>query len=195
MIDNRYFILAAAPCCACIYCQYGGAGWLQNAPQLLLLRHVWLPSIFCVLVLLLLSIAPLQPMASSSAVILFDGVCNLCNGFVQFVIRHDKKGHFRFTSLQSDAGQQLLAQHGATVAATPETVVLVEQGHMYTHSAAVLRILRGLGGAWRLFYLGVLLPRVLRDALYRFVARHRYQWFGQQDACMLPTPALAQRFL
>lgn len=134
-------------------------------------------------------------MVSQPAVILFDGVCNLCNGFVQFVIRHDARGHFRFTSLQSEAGQKLLAEHGIKVTAIPETVVLVEQGRLHTHSTAVLHILRGLGGVWQLFYVGLLLPRVLRDALYRFVARHRYQWFGQQDACMLPTPDLAQRFL
>lgn len=134
-------------------------------------------------------------MVSQPAVILFDGVCNLCNGFVQFVIRHDAAGRFRFTSLQSEAGQKLLATHGTAVAATPETVILVEAGRLYTHSTAVLRILRGLGGIWQLAYGGMLLPRALRDALYRFVARHRYQWFGQQDACLLPTPELAQRFL
>ncbi len=104
-------------------------------------------------------------------------------------------GHFRFTSLQSETGQQLLAHYGTTVASTPETVVLVEQGQLYTHSTAVLRILRGLGGAWQLFYVGLILPRALRDALYRFVARHRYRWFGQQEACMLPTPELVERFL
>lgn len=134
-------------------------------------------------------------MIHQPAVILFDGVCNLCNGFVQLVINHDSGGRFRFTSLQSEPGQKLLAQYGKTVASTPETVVLVEKGRVYTHSTAVLRILRGLGGAWQLLYVGMILPRALRDALYRFVARHRYQWFGQQEACMLPTPELAQRFL
>lgn len=134
-------------------------------------------------------------MAPQPAIILFDGVCNLCNSFVQFVIRHDSAGHFQFTSLQSEVGQKLLAQYGTTVAASPETVVLIEQGRLYTHSTAVLHILRGLGGAWQLFYAALLVPRVVRDALYRFVAQHRYQWFGQQDACMLPTPELAQRFL
>jgi predicted DCC family thiol-disulfide oxidoreductase YuxK len=134
-------------------------------------------------------------MTPQPAIILFDGVCNLCNGFVQFIIRHDSAGHFQFTSLQSEAGQKLLAQYGTTVAASPETVVLIEQGRLYTHSTAVLHILSGLCGAWQLFYAGLLMPRVVRDALYRFVARHRYQWFGQQDACMLPTPELAQRFL
>jgi predicted DCC family thiol-disulfide oxidoreductase YuxK len=134
-------------------------------------------------------------MAPQPAIILFDGVCNLCNGFVQFIIRHDSAGYFQFTSLQSEVGQRLLAQYGTTVATTPETVVLIKQGRLYTHSTAVLHILRSLGGAWQLFYAGLLLPRVVRDAVYRFVARHRYRWFGQQDACMLPTPDLAQRFL
>jgi predicted DCC family thiol-disulfide oxidoreductase YuxK len=135
-------------------------------------------------------------MTTTPATILFDGVCNLCNGFVQFVVRHDQAGRFRFASLQSAGGQALLAQHGISPAATdPETVMLVENGQVYTHSTAVLRIARGLGGFWALLYAGIVLPRALRDALYRFVARHRYQWFGRQDACMLPTPELAQRFL
>lgn len=134
-------------------------------------------------------------MIQQPAVILFDGVCNLCNSFVQFIINHDSGERFRFTSLQSEAGQKLLAQYSTTVAATPETVILVEQDQLFTHSTAVLRILRGLGGAWQLLYVAMILPRALRDALYRFVARHRYQWFGQQESCMLPTPELAQRFL
>lgn len=134
-------------------------------------------------------------MTSPSAIILFDGVCNLCNGFVQFIIRHDTAGRYRFTSLQSEAGQKLLATYGVTVAATPETVILAKEGRLYSHSTAVLRILRGLGGFWQLLYIGILLPQTLRDSLYRYVAQHRYQWFGQQDACMLPTPELAQRFL
>jgi predicted DCC family thiol-disulfide oxidoreductase YuxK len=114
---------------------------------------------------------------------------------VQFIIRHDAAGYFQFTSLQSEAGQKLLAQHNVTVAATPDTVILIQHSHLYTHSTAVLRILRGLGGAWQLCYAAMLVPRVVRDAVYRLVARYRYQWFGQQDACMLPTPELAQRFL
>ncbi|GAA4005612.1 thiol-disulfide oxidoreductase DCC family protein [Hymenobacter fastidiosus] len=135
-------------------------------------------------------------MASEPATILFDGVCNLCNGFVQFVIRHDPAGRFRFAALQSAGGQALLAAHGVALGAEdPETVMLVADGKVYTHSTAVLHIARGLGGFWQLLYGGILLPRSGRDALYRFVARHRYQWFGRQDACMLPTPELKQRFL
>jgi predicted DCC family thiol-disulfide oxidoreductase YuxK len=133
------------------------------------------------------------------ATILFDGVCTLCNGFVQFVIRRDPQGHFRFAALQSAAGQALLAAHGqplsAAALAQPDSVVLVAGGRVYTHSAAVLRIMGHLGGVWRLAAAGWLLPRPWRDALYRYVARHRYQWFGQQESCMLPTPALRARFL
>jgi predicted DCC family thiol-disulfide oxidoreductase YuxK len=134
-------------------------------------------------------------MASSAAVILFDGVCNLCNGFVQFVINHDPAGHFQFASLQSEVGRALLASHGVSVAATPETVLLVENGTVYSHSTAALRVLRGLQAPWSWFYAAIVVPQVVRDAVYRFVARHRYQWFGHRDACMLPTPALRQRFL
>ncbi len=133
-----------------------------------------------------------------SAVILFDGVCNLCHGFVQFVIRHDAAAHFRFAALQSEAGQALLATHGlagAAATASPTSVVLVEGGKVYMHSTAVLRIAGRLGGLGRLAQAGWLLPRAWRDALYRFVARARYQWFGRQESCLLPTPALQSRFL
>ena len=135
-------------------------------------------------------------MSSQPATILFDGVCNLCNGFVQFIIKHDPNGRFRFASLQSEVGRQLLAAHGiTTVSADPESVLLVANGKVYSHSTAVLRILRKLGGMWSLLYAGMLLPRFARDAAYRFVARNRYRWFGREEACMLPTPELAQRFL
>lgn len=132
------------------------------------------------------------------ALILFDGVCNLCNGFVQFVIRHDSEGRFRFAALQSAAGQAVLNAHGldaATVAAEPESVLLEYDGQLFSHSEAVLRIARELGGPWRLLAVGRLLPHTWRDAAYRFVARHRYRWFGRQETCMLPTPALKARFL
>jgi predicted DCC family thiol-disulfide oxidoreductase YuxK len=134
----------------------------------------------------------------SPDIILFDGVCNLCNGFVQFVIRRDPAGRFRFAALQSAAGQALLATHGldaATIALEPESVLLVSGGRLYSHSSAVLGIARRLGGVWRLAAVGWVLPRGLRDAAYRFVAKHRYRWFGRQESCMLPTPALKARFL
>ncbi len=137
--------------------------------------------------------------APVSATILFDGVCNLCNGFVQFLIRHDPHGRFRFAALQSEAGQTLLAAHGqphlVAALASPDSIVLVEDHQVYTHSAAVLRIAQHLGGIWRLAAVGWLLPRSWRDALYRYVARNRYRWFGRQESCWLPTPELRSRFL
>ncbi|GAA3989184.1 thiol-disulfide oxidoreductase DCC family protein [Hymenobacter antarcticus] len=133
-----------------------------------------------------------------SDIIFFDGVCNLCNGFVQFVIRQDPKGRFRFAALQSEAGQALLATYGLTPpagAAELDSVLLLSGGQFYSHSSAVLRIARGLGGVWALAGVGGLLPRAWRDALYRFIARNRYRWFGRQESCMLPTPELRARFL
>ena len=130
--------------------------------------------------------------------ILFDGVCNLCNGFVQFVIRHDPEHRYRFAALQSEAAQALLAAHGVSPVAPgadPDSVLLLSGGRLYSHSTAVLRIARGLGSVWQLAGVGWVLPRPWRDALYRFVARHRYRWFGRQESCMLPTPELKARFL
>ncbi|RZK56319.1 MAG: thiol-disulfide oxidoreductase DCC family protein [Hymenobacter sp.] len=135
--------------------------------------------------------------APAPAIILFDGVCNLCHGFVQFVVRHDAPGRFHFAALQSEAGQALLQASGQSVPTSPdpESVVLIADGQVYTHSTAVLRIVGQLGGIWQLAAVGWLLPRTWRDALYRYVARHRYRWFGQQESCLLPTPELRSRFL
>ena len=134
---------------------------------------------------------------SATATILFDGICNLCNGFVQFIIRHDPQGRFRFAALQSELGRELLAAHGqvAIPAGGPDSVVLLEDGRLYSHSTAVLRIAGRLSGVWRVAAVGWLLPLRWRDALYRYVARHRYRWFGRQEICWLPTPELRARFL
>ena len=128
------------------------------------------------------------------AVVLFDGVCNLCNGSVQFIVRHDPAGRFRFASLQSEAGQALLRRHGLD----PHdlfSVILVEGGRAYARSDAALRIARGLSGAWRAAGALRVVPRPLRDAVYGWVARNRYRWFGRREACMVPTPELRARFL
>ena len=130
----------------------------------------------------------------SAPVILFDGVCNLCNGFVQFVIRRDRVGRFRFASLQSAEGQALLTAHGLPAPTEPESIVLIENGRAYSHSGAVLRLARHLPG-WRWLTAFRVVPRPVRDAVYRWVARNRYRWFGRQEACLLPTPELKARFL
>ena len=135
-------------------------------------------------------------MPASPTVILFDGVCNLCNGFVQFVIEHDAAGRFRFAALQSAAGQALLREYDLPTPAEPDSVVLVAEGRAYTHSAAALGILARLSGRWAaLAQVGRWFPRPLRDAVYRLIARNRYRWFGRQEACWLPTPELKARFL
>ena len=135
-----------------------------------------------------------SPTHQRSPVILFDGVCNVCSGFVQFVIAHDPAGRFRFAALQSDAARRILGQPDA-VASAPASVVLVEGDRVFTQSAAALRIARGLGLPWRLAYGLIAVPRPLRDWVYDVVARHRYQWFGRRDACMMPTPDVRARFL
>jgi predicted DCC family thiol-disulfide oxidoreductase YuxK len=133
-------------------------------------------------------------MLPSSATILFDGVCNLCNGFVQFVIHHDPQGHFKFASLQSEVGQEVLRAHGLPTTQF-QSVLLLENGRLHSRSTAALHVIRKLKGAWSLLYGFMLVPRFLRDPAYDWVSRNRYKWFGQRESCMLPTPELKGRFL
>ena len=136
---------------------------------------------------------PAQRSTRPPAVILFDGVCNVCSGLVQFVIRRDPAARFQFGALQSDEGRRLLsAMHQQSQV---ETMVLVEDGHVYTRSAAALRIARGLRFPWPLAYALIAVPAVLRDLVYDFVARHRYDWFGRSDRCLVPTPDMQHRFI
>lgn len=127
-------------------------------------------------------------------VLLFDGVCNLCNGTVDFLMRRDHRQVLRFASLQSDAAHQLLQKAGGT-AATLDSVVLVHEGQVHLRSTAVLRTLRLLGLPWALAYALIVVPRPLRDAAYRLIARNRYRWFGRHDTCRIPTPEERARFL
>jgi predicted DCC family thiol-disulfide oxidoreductase YuxK len=128
------------------------------------------------------------------ATILFDGVCNLCNGFVQFVVKRDPQARFRFAALTSDAAQSLLRQSGVTLP-LPDSMVLVEDDSVYLRSDAPLRIARGLVFPWPLLYGLVVVPRFIRDRIYDFIAARRYRWFGRRDVCMIPTPELRRRFL
>lgn len=132
-------------------------------------------------------------MHTDGPVILFDGVCNLCNSAVRFVIRRDKKGIFRFAALQSPAGEQFAEQY--QLPKTYTSVVLIENGHAYLKSAAALRIARKLNGLWPLLYLLIAVPTAIRDRLYDLIARNRYRWFGRTDHCMRPTPELQERFI
>jgi predicted DCC family thiol-disulfide oxidoreductase YuxK len=128
------------------------------------------------------------------AVVLFDGVCNLCNGTVQFIIAHDPSAHFRFAALQSEASRRLLGETQMR-GTLPDSVVLVEDGCVYSRSTAALRIARRLSLPWPLLFALIVVPRPLRDMVYDLIARHRYAWFGKRDSCMMPTPELGARFL
>ena len=126
--------------------------------------------------------------------ILFDGVCNLCNGAVRFVAERDPHAVFRFASLQSEAGQALLRQHGLETEDF-DSVVLVDGARVFTRSAAALAIAARLSGPWPALSAFRVLPAFLRDAVYDLVARHRYRVFGRTEQCMVPTPEMRARFL
>jgi predicted DCC family thiol-disulfide oxidoreductase YuxK len=136
-------------------------------------------------------------MAQSSTIILFDGVCNLCSGVVRFVIARDPRAHFRFAALQSDAARRACAEVGATppAAVDPDTIIVIADGRALERSDAALAIAARLPFPWPIFGVFRLLPRALRDWLYRFVAKNRYRWFGKSETCMMPTPELRARFL
>lgn len=128
--------------------------------------------------------------------VLFDGVCNLCNHTVQFIIRHDKSGRFLFASQQSEAGQRLLAQHNIPSSqALADSVVVLEGDRVWLESDAVFHILYRLGGVWSIPAVLWFLPKRFRDWAYRMVAKNRYRMFGKLERCMVPTPELKQRFL
>jgi predicted DCC family thiol-disulfide oxidoreductase YuxK len=133
---------------------------------------------------------PAQP----TAIVVFDGVCVLCSGWVRFLLARDRARRYRFAAMQSAAGRALLAQHGLDPD-DPVSFLLFEDGRAHTDSGAILRILVRLGGAWRLMAIFYAVPPLLRDALYRFVARRRYRWFGRRESCFVPSPDTAHRFM
>jgi len=126
-------------------------------------------------------------------VVLFDGVCNFCNDAVNWIIAHDPKAKFKFAPLQSEFGEQMRRQFG--ISDDVDSIILIENGRAYTHSSAALRILKALGGIWSLGYIGIVVPRPIRDWFYKWFARNRYRWFGKQDACMIPTAEVRSRFV
>lgn len=127
-------------------------------------------------------------------VIVFDGVCVLCSGWVRFLLRVDRRQRYRFATIQGARGAALMRAHGLDPA-DPLSFLLVDGHAAWKDSNGVIAVLTGLGGAWRLAGIARLLPRALRDAVYRFIARRRYDWFGQQPSCALPDPAQRHRFL
>jgi predicted DCC family thiol-disulfide oxidoreductase YuxK len=127
-------------------------------------------------------------------VVIFDGVCNLCSAVVRFVLDHDRRGRLLLAASQGEAGRALLARHPPR-SSPDETLFLVERGRIRERSAAALGIARALGFPWSLLYALVIVPRPIRDALYDFVARRRYRWFGRSESCRLPREGEAGRFL
>ncbi len=135
---------------------------------------------------------------SQGPILLFDGVCNLCSRTVQFIVDHEEAPTIRFCSLQSEAGRALLAEHGmlhVIAEADPDSLVFVEDGRAYEASTGALRVARHLRAPWRWGRVALVVPRVLRDVVYRFVAKHRYRWFGKSESCLVPTKELKARFL
>lgn len=127
-------------------------------------------------------------------VILFDGVCNLCHTAVQFVIARDPNRHFRFASLQSEYGQAI-AQKAGLSSTDLSSFILYENGVTYTRSTGALKTTKGLSGGWPLLYAFIIVPGFIRDAVYDLIAKNRYRWFGKQESCWVPTPALKALFL
>lgn len=127
-------------------------------------------------------------------IIVFDAQCLLCNRWVQFLLKHDRKRVFRFASIQGACGRALLAEHGLPVESL-ETLLVVDGSQSWQHTAAILRVLHQLGWPWRLAWLGWLVPAPLRDGAYRWAARNRYGLFGHSDTCLRPPPDAACRFL
>ncbi|RKP55436.1 DUF393 domain-containing protein [Cohnella endophytica] len=135
-----------------------------------------------------------KELSGQSALLLIDGVCNLCQGIARFIIARDPEAKFRFASLQSDIGQRLL-QEGGMAVQNMDTFVMIDNGRFYTKSSAALKVVRRLGGLWPLLYALIVVPPFLRNGVYGFVAKRRYRWFGKEDSCILPTPDIRRRFI
>lgn len=127
-------------------------------------------------------------------VIVFDGVCRLCNGWVRFLLARDRHARFRFAAMQGAAGRALLARHGLNPD-DPLSFLYCVEDRAYTDTDAMLRVLGSLGGFWKVTALARLVPSAIRDPLYRLVARNRYRWFGKHAHCMMPSPEVETRFL
>ncbi|HTD92346.1 MAG TPA: thiol-disulfide oxidoreductase DCC family protein [Chitinophagaceae bacterium] len=127
-------------------------------------------------------------------IVLFDGVCNLCNRSVQFILKRDKRKLFQFASLQGKRGQELLRKFDLPTNDF-NSFILLEGNKIYTRSGGVLRILRRLGGGWSLFYAFIIIPPFIRNGVYNWIARNRYKWYGKREECWIPTPDLKSRFL
>ncbi|MDP5275763.1 thiol-disulfide oxidoreductase DCC family protein [Chengkuizengella axinellae] len=131
---------------------------------------------------------------NKSSILLFDGECNLCNSTVQFILPRDSKGDIKFASLQSETGQKLLEKYNLN-ADQMDTVVLIENGRAFTKSTAALRICLHLKKCWPILFGITIIPKLLRDVVYDWIAKNRYKWFGKKDQCMIPKKEFKNRFL
>lgn len=134
-------------------------------------------------------------MIDNSHIILFDGVCNLCNGSVNFVLDRDKKRIFKFGALQSEIGKELLRKYNVEHSIGYDSVVLIKHPKVYKKSGAALEVARHLGGLWPALYVFKIIPSVIRDFIYDLIAKNRYRLFGKSEACRLPEPGIKERFL
>lgn len=125
--------------------------------------------------------------------VFFDGVCNLCNGTVQFLLKTDKHQRLKFGSLQSEAAQKILPAYNIS-SKVLTSIVFIHNNKAYTESTAVLEIFKVIGGIWSTLYVFKIIPPFLRNGMYKFVARYRYKWFGKKETCMIPKPEYSSRF-
>ena len=136
---------------------------------------------------------------SPNPIVLYDGVCGLCNRLVQFILKRDQSDRFLFASLQSEFAETLLKRHGADARDLDTFYVVIDQGkpgeRILMRSDAILHVVKTLGGVWSLAGAGRILPKVIRDAMYSLVARNRYRVFGKYESCMLPSPEHRAKFL
>jgi predicted DCC family thiol-disulfide oxidoreductase YuxK len=129
---------------------------------------------------------PAQP------IIFFDGVCNLCNGAINFIIDHDKKGYFKFAPLQSGVAKKFVPQ---SIMENTDSIILLESDKIYSKSTAALRVAKKLDGLWKAMYVLIIFPKFIRDYIYDFIAKNRYKWFGKRETCRMPTEDIKNRFL
>jgi predicted DCC family thiol-disulfide oxidoreductase YuxK len=128
-----------------------------------------------------------------TAIILFDGECNFCDASVQFIIKRDPRGYFRFAALQSEVGEDLKKKH--SIPEMMDSVIVIDNNTVYDSSDAALAICKHLSGMWKGFYLFKVIPKSFRDRMYKVFAKNRHKWFGKKDSCTIPSPDIRNRFL
>lgn len=137
---------------------------------------------------------PQNNVCTQKNVILYDGVCNLCNNTVHFIIRNDPEAHFKFASLQGVKGIELLQKYHL-VNNTTGTIVYIKDGRAYVKSTAAFLVLKSLGWPWKILYVCIIIPKPIRDFMYDLVAKSRYRIFGKRNTCMIPTKEIQNRFI